>query len=188
MARKGLSKRLRFEIFKRDGFKCLYCGATPAQKAMRVDHVKPVVAGGGDEPTNLVTSCFDCNAGKGPVSLEHQQHAAGFATAADKEHAAQIRAWLAVQKEIEAARVEVADELAEKWEYYLGPISQQAYDRLPRLSTEFRFDELTQAMAIVARKFGRELEFSGNAAKQHEKYFSGILRNWRDGRGWDRPT
>ena len=44
--RRALSKRVRFEIFKRDGFKCLYCGATPAQKVLRVDHVTPVVDGG----------------------------------------------------------------------------------------------------------------------------------------------
>lgn len=27
MARKSISKKLRFDVFKRDGFKCQYCGA-----------------------------------------------------------------------------------------------------------------------------------------------------------------
>jgi hypothetical protein len=179
--RKGLSKRLRFEIFKRDGFKCLYCGATPAQKVLRVDHVKPVAEGGGDEPTNLVTSCFDCNAGKGPVPLDRQQHAAGFATDADKEHAEQIRAWLAVQKEIGAARAEVANAIAEHWEHHLGPISQKMFDRLPLLAREWTIEQLTQAMAITARKFGRRETFDSYWARKHQEYFSGILRNWREG-------
>jgi len=179
--RKSLSKRLRFEIFKRDGFKCLYCGATPAQKVLRVDHVKPVSDGGGDEVTNLVTACFDCNAGKGPVPLEHQKHAAGFASEADREHAEQIRAWLAVQREIESARSEVADALAEHWEHHLGPMSQEMYDRMPALAREFSIDQLTQAMAIVARKFGRSGKYDSYWAKKHGKYFHGILRNWREG-------
>src|SRR5947209_7084912 len=82
VGRKALSKRTRFEIFKRDGFKCLYCGATPVQKVLRVDHVKPVIEGGSNDPSNLVTSCFDCNAGKGPVPLEERKLLAGFATEA----------------------------------------------------------------------------------------------------------
>jgi hypothetical protein len=187
MKRKPLSKRLRFEIFKRDGFKCLYCGATPAQKVLRVDHVQPVAEGGGDEPTNLVTSCFDCNAGKAAVPLEQRQHAAGFATDADREHAEQIRAWLAVQKEIEAARSEVADALQEHWEHHLGPMSQEMYSRLPALSREFSLEQLTQAMAIVARKFGRQDDFEPYWARKHAKYFHGILRNWREGKGWEKP-
>lgn len=184
--RKSLSKRLRFEIFKRDGFKCLYCGATPAQKVLRVDHVKPVADGGGDEPTNLVTSCFDCNAGKGPVPLEHQQHAAGFASDADKEHAEQIRAWLAVQKEIEGARNEVAEALADCWRHHLGDaLTQDMFNRFPGLSREFSFEQLAQAMAITARKYGRRDEDWGYApghAVKVQKYFHGILRNWREGK------
>lgn len=30
-----------------------------------IDHVTPVVQGGTNDPANLITSCFDCNAGKG---------------------------------------------------------------------------------------------------------------------------
>ena len=70
MARKALSKRMRFEIFKRDGFTCQYCGSKPPRVVLRVDHVLAVAAGGGNEPINLVTSCFDCNAGKSDKPLE----------------------------------------------------------------------------------------------------------------------
>jgi hypothetical protein len=187
--RKSLSKRTRFEIFKRDGFKCLYCGATPAQKVLRVDHVKPVAEGGGDDPTNLVTSCFDCNAGKGPVPLDQQKHRAGFATEADKEHAEQIRAWLAVQKEIEEARREVADELERAWRERLGDaLTEDMYNRFARLAREWDHDILLAAMEITARKFGCAESYSGTHAVKAQKYFHGILRNWREGRGWERPT
>jgi hypothetical protein len=69
MPRKGLSQRVRFEVFKRDGFKCYYCGRTPPDVNLQVDHVLPVSKGGTSEITNLVTSCFDCNIGKSNKDL-----------------------------------------------------------------------------------------------------------------------
>ena len=62
--RKPITKRLRFEILKRDGHRCHYCGATPDEKELVVDHVVPVALGGDNEPKNLVTSCRPCNSGK----------------------------------------------------------------------------------------------------------------------------
>lgn len=55
--RKGLSKRTRFNVFKRDGFTCQYCGAHPPKVVLHVDHITPVVEGGGNDIDNLVTSC-----------------------------------------------------------------------------------------------------------------------------------
>lgn len=60
----ALSKRTRFEIFKRDGFACHYCGRTPPQVKLEVDHIVPKSAGGSDDRINLITACFDCNRGK----------------------------------------------------------------------------------------------------------------------------
>lgn len=56
---------LRFTIFRRDNFTCRYCGRSSPAVVLHVEHVRPVVRGGTDEPGNLVTSCADCNAGKG---------------------------------------------------------------------------------------------------------------------------
>jgi HNH endonuclease len=67
--RKGLSKRLRFSVFKRDLFTCQYCGATPPRVVLEVDHIEPVAEGGSDDESNLVTACFDCNRGKAAISL-----------------------------------------------------------------------------------------------------------------------
>lgn len=60
----AVSKRLRFEIFRRDNHTCRYCGATAPDVPLRVDHVTPVALGGSDKPENLVTSCEPCNSGK----------------------------------------------------------------------------------------------------------------------------
>lgn len=60
----AVSKRLRYEILRRDNHACRYCGATAPGAKLNVDHVIPQALGGSDKPTNLVTACTDCNAGK----------------------------------------------------------------------------------------------------------------------------
>jgi len=67
--RKSLSKRTRFNVFKRDGFTFQYCEAHPPKVVLHVDHIVPVVDGGSNEIDNLVTSCEVCNLGKGGIGL-----------------------------------------------------------------------------------------------------------------------
>lgn len=59
-----VSKRLRYEILRRDNHACRYCGATAPDATLTVDHVLAVALGGKDDPSNLVTACRDCNSGK----------------------------------------------------------------------------------------------------------------------------
>lgn len=59
-----VSKRLRYEVFRRDNYGCRYCGATAPDAKLTLDHVIPTVLGGPDTPKNLVTACSDCNSGK----------------------------------------------------------------------------------------------------------------------------
>lgn len=65
-----ISKSLRFEILTRDGYRCRYCGATAQDSRLEVDHVIATYRGGSDDPSNLVTACQDCNAGKSDRALE----------------------------------------------------------------------------------------------------------------------
>lgn len=67
--RKALPKKLRFEVFKRDSFTCQYCGRMAPDVVLEVDHVIPVAEGGTNDIMNLITSCFDCNRGKGKNRL-----------------------------------------------------------------------------------------------------------------------
>lgn len=60
----AVSKRLRYEILRRDNHACRYCGATAPDVPLTVDHVVPSALGGSDDPSNLVTACRDCNSGK----------------------------------------------------------------------------------------------------------------------------
>ena len=69
--RKGIGKKLRFEVLKRDKFSCQYCGKTAESDGviLNIDHIKPVKEGGDNNILNLTTSCWDCNIGKGAREL-----------------------------------------------------------------------------------------------------------------------
>lgn len=67
--RKAISKKMRFEVFKRDKFTCQYCGRSVPDVILHVDHIKPVSKGGTNDIMNLITSCQDCNLGKGAREL-----------------------------------------------------------------------------------------------------------------------
>lgn len=62
--RKQISKKLRFEVFKRDAFKCQYCGKSSPDVVLEVDHINPVANGGTNDILNLITACYECNHGK----------------------------------------------------------------------------------------------------------------------------
>lgn len=64
----AVTKRLRYEVLRRDSHACRYCGATAPDVKLTVDHVTPVALGGTDEPTNLVAACAGCNLGKSSTS------------------------------------------------------------------------------------------------------------------------
>lgn len=57
----------RQNIFKRDFYRCLYCGS---HSNLTIDHVVPKSLGGRDAWENLVTACQTCNSKKGSMSLE----------------------------------------------------------------------------------------------------------------------
>lgn len=65
-----ISKKTRFEIFKRDSFTCQYCGNKSPDVVLHIDHIEPVSKGGDNEITNLITSCSGCNLGKGAKKLD----------------------------------------------------------------------------------------------------------------------
>jgi hypothetical protein len=92
-ARKALSKKVRFEVFKRDGFECQYCGCPPSKAPLQVDHIHPVKEGGTNEIDNLVTSCQPCNLGKGATLLSMVPQSLKDKAKATKEHEAQIEAY-----------------------------------------------------------------------------------------------
>jgi len=60
----SIGNKQRFEILRRDGFRCQYCGRNGKDVVLEVDHIDPKANGGVDDDDNLITACFECNRGK----------------------------------------------------------------------------------------------------------------------------
>lgn len=59
---------LRYRVLKRDNFKCVLCGSSPATSIdckLHVDHIVPWSKGGKTEESNLRALCENCNVGRG---------------------------------------------------------------------------------------------------------------------------
>lgn len=62
-----ISDKLRYQVLKRDNFKCCACGASPAKDPsveLHIDHIIPFSKGGETTFENLQTLCSRCNLGK----------------------------------------------------------------------------------------------------------------------------
>ena len=94
----------REEIFRRDDYRCVYCGEPFDADALTIDHVQPRVRGGDNSPGNVVTACGGCNTAKGhrklaEVLLAESKARANFFTLARFVYPRHLRA---VREEIAA--------------------------------------------------------------------------------------
>lgn len=65
LERSKMTASLRYDILKRDNFRCQICGSTANDGAkLHIDHIIPVSKGGQTVPNNLRTLCDRCNLGK----------------------------------------------------------------------------------------------------------------------------
>lgn len=106
---KGVGPKLRFDVFRRDAFTCQYCGRTPPTVILEIDHFLAVADGGKDEIDNLVTSCWDCNRGKGKTRVDAPLPSLAERLAEAKLRAEQVEAYnafLLAQRSKEEATVE----------------------------------------------------------------------------------
>ena len=65
--------KLRFLVMRRDSFRCLQCGRSPAADlgtVLVIDHITPWSKGGATTYENLRTLCEVCNGGRSNLDLE----------------------------------------------------------------------------------------------------------------------
>lgn len=113
--RKTISKKTRFEVFKRDSFKCQYCGASAPEAILVVDHIDPFSKGGADEMVNYITACQSCNAGKSDRVLSdtttlQKQKAQLDELNMRRDQLEMMMQWRAGLKEISELEVETASD------------------------------------------------------------------------------
>lgn len=169
MTRKALSKTVRFEVFKRDAFTCQYCGATPPDVVLEVDHIDPVALGGRNDEGNLVTACFDCNRGKAARSLSVAPESLTARAARVAEAEEQLAGYRAVMRAVEERQE------AETWEvvealFGEAETTKARFASIERFLERLPVWEVTDAARIAARA-------KPYSQLQRFKYFCGVC--WR---------
>lgn len=173
-----VSTRTRFEVLKRDGFRCRYCGAQGFDAILHVDHVIPSSEGGTGDPANLVAACSNCNLGKSNVPLS-ESRLTSSPTEAMLEHAEQIRAQLYAQRELDESRTETCEYLASHWRTMMGGdplvIWFNSLRNVLRVHSVETVVEAIDILAAVVQSRGYMNDTS------RVKYFHGILRRRAEG-------
>lgn len=170
-SRRSISKNIRFELFKRDSFKCQYCGASAPDVLLQVDHIKPISKGGTDDLTNLITACADCNVGKRDKTLDDKSVIAKQRAQLEKlqERREQLEMMMAWREELRNITEETVDRLCSYWDD-LAPgftVSESGRNKFKQWIRKFSLDELMHAMAIAAEQY---LEFKKTGSVTPESW------------------
>ena len=162
--RKSIPKSVRFEVFKRDSFKCQYCGASAPDVILEVDHIVPVAEGGENDMMNLITSCRDCNRGKGKKRLTDRQTIEKQKTELDdlnerRQQMEMMLQWKCDLLNFEMEMVNAIDALICSMTDWA--MADSAKQKIKRLISQFSFDEVYDATYI-----------------SFEKYYNGTEKSW----------
>lgn len=170
-----MTQRLRYEILKRDGYRCQYCGASAEETELRVDHVVPRALNGTDSPDNLVAACVECNTGKSSTHPDAETvarvSAKQFAWRAAIDDA--LQAFMDEKAETDAA----ADDFADAWNGWTYPDGRRcpipddwrtSFERWLRLG--FTAEHLISLLPVSMKK--TQVQGSGKWP-----YFCGVV--WR---------
>jgi 5-methylcytosine-specific restriction endonuclease McrA len=105
----AIGARIRFEVLKRDGFRCQYCGDEPPGVVLQVDHIRPSAKGGTDDMSNLISSCWPCNLGKGAIGLDESPSAIREASRLPEAEFWALRAKMRSRRELRPSYPELMD-------------------------------------------------------------------------------
>jgi hypothetical protein len=155
-ARPSISKKLRFEVFKRDSFTCQYCGRKAPEVVLHCDHIEPVAEDGLTDILNLVTSCIDCNLGKGARKLSNNAVLTKQLNqlAALQEKREQMDMMLAWRRELDQLDEIPPLELAKRWDQLTGcTFTETGKKTIRKLIKRFGFDEVASAMNVAADQY-----------------------------------
>lgn len=181
----AISKKIRFEVFKRDKFKCQYCGSSAPDVLLQVDHIIPVAKNGTNNLLNLITACFDCNNGKRDKLLNDHTVITKQKEQAEQlqERKEQFKMMLKWHKGLEELNDLALDELKKHWENLAKgfSITETGKRTLKKIIKDFNLNEVLEAMETAATHY---LEWEGDivTAESWEVAFSkigGIIKTKR---------
>lgn len=169
----AVSKRARFEVLRRDKFRCYYCGTRGNETTgagLTVDHVTPVALGGSDDPSNLVAACGDCNSGKS-------------ATPADAETVADVDAAAAVYAQARAQALRALEANLEAADDYSAQVLNiwrevvPGYVNVPRDIDSFAESWYKRGVPLALARKALRIAWDGPAGRSQKlAYAAGVIR------------
>lgn len=179
--RKSIGNAKRFRLFRRDQFRCQYCGRTPPAVVLHLDHVVPVAEGGGDEDENLLTSCSDCNHGKRDHIIDVAAVPRDYKSMGE-EAKAKAKQLAEYRKHLQALRQELDQSIdmvgaafwgsGTTWHYERGFSERSKVEHFINL---LGLDEVVWAAGVARARI--EAEATDFRIRQRFKYFCGVC--WR---------
>ena len=190
--RKAISKKVRFEVFKRDSFTCQYCGQKSPDVVLHVDHINPVSKGGENEILNLLTSCESCNQGKSDRLLNDKSLIAKQRAQLDElnERREQLEMMLKWRDELEKFDDNLVEIVVDHLEGLMtnATVNDNGKAKIRKWLKKYSATEILDAADMASEKSGSNDELFNLTPKicQHNKlpeaqqrirYARGILRN-----------
>lgn len=183
----AVTKKVRFDVFKRDGFTCQYCGNHPPDVTLELDHINPKSKGGDDDVNNLLTSCFDCNRGKSNHKLSNIPKSLLENKNILEERESQYKEY---RKVVDRINKRIYDETRRVEIIFTATFLKYSFTETFRIKTVKKFidaiglDAVIYAMTISCEKFeNRNPEKNRQTGRFDEpsdmaiKYFCGICWN-----------
>ena len=182
--RKSLSKKLRFEVFKRDSFTCQYCGKVAPNVILEVDHIEPVSKGGSNDLLNLITSCYDCNRGKTNIELNDDAVVSKQRQQLEllQERREQIQLMFNWRKELDNLKSDTDDMVVSYIENKIDNFSlkESGIKKIPPLTKKYDLADILESIDLSASKYLR-YDNEGNLFQESAEEFlnkiGGILVN-----------
>lgn len=184
MKREPITKKTRFEVFKRDKFQCAYCGRSAPDIVLNLEHIKPVSKGGGNELTNLITSCFDCNSGKSDRELSDdsvlkKQLKQAQELADRREQIEMMGEWINGLKSLQEDTIAI---LETHWFNEFPDYSWNQYGKatIQKLLKTYSIVEITEAMDIAKTNYITDFQDQSQTTLAFNK-IGGICHNTKKG-------
>jgi hypothetical protein len=154
--RKALSKSTRFEVLKRDSFTCQYCGHSAPDVILQIDHIKPVKHGGEDSLLNYITSCKDCNQGKGSKELSDHSTLAKQKRQLEElnERKEQMKMMVEWREELENLEDDQIKHVDRKLnEITASSLNSKGWENFREHIRKFGFDEISESTRIALNQY-----------------------------------
>ena len=179
--RKAISKKIRFEIFKRDKFACQFCGNSAPNSILEIDHLKPVSKGGNNDIMNLVTSCYDCNRGKSAKELSDDSVIKKQVTQLEileekRQQLKLLEKWKSGLSKLDSEYIKFYEKLFKDLSKLNYVLNENGRNGIIKLRSRFKDEEIVDAAETSFRQYYRFPESEKEKSDQWNKALDYIAK------------